>query len=297
MKSVIVVTGAGTGIGKLSAQALAVAGHIVYATMRDVDGRNKARADALGTLADEKGIQLHPLELDVLSQESADAAAATIVREQGRIDVVMQNAGHLVVGPSEAFSPEEMMKVFDTNLFGAQRVNRAVLPYMRSQQFGLVLWISSTTTKGGFPPFMGPYGAAKAAMDSLAVTLSYELARFGVETSIVVPGAFTSGTDHFPSAGKPADVATTAQYSRYDGVMDQIGARLTELTPPDADPQAVADEVVRIVGLERGSRPMRSVIDFVGDGAKEVLEVSERVRIEFAKRIGMGDLLTAKVSV
>ena len=296
MKSVILVTGAGTGIGKLSAQALAEAGHIVYATMRDVDGRNKARADALRTLAKEKDIQLHPLELDVLSQDSADAAAATIVREQGRIDVVMQNAGHLVVGPTEAFTPEEMMKVFDTNLFGAQRVNRAVLPYMRNQQSGLVLWISSTTTKGGFPPFMGPYGAAKAAMDSLAVTMSYELARFGVETSIVVPGAFTSGTDHFPSAGKPGDVATTAQYSRYDGVMDQIGARLTELTPLVADPQAVADEVIRIVGLERGSRPMRSVIDFVGDGAKEVLEVSERVRIEFAKRLGMGDLLTAKVS-
>ena len=297
MKSVILITGAGTGIGKLSAQALAEAGHIVYATMRDVEGRNKSRADALRALAEEKGIQLHPLELDVLSQDSADAAAATIVREQGRIDVVVQNAGHLVVGPTEAFTPEEMMKVFDTNLLGAQRVNRAVLPYMRARESGLVLWISSTTTKGGFPPFMGPYGAAKAAMDSLAVTLSYELARFGVETSIVVPGAFTSGTDHFPSAGKPVDVATIAQYSRYDGVMDQIGARLTELTPPDADPQAVADEVVRIVGLAHGERPMRSVIDFVGDGAKEVLEVSERVRIEFAKRIGMGDLLTAKASV
>ena len=295
MKSVILVTGAGTGIGKLSAQALAVAGHIVYATMRNVDGRNKARADDLRALAAQKDIQLYPLELDVLSQESADAAAATIVREQGRIDVVMQNAGHLVVGPSEAFTPEEMMKVFDTNLFGAQRVNRAVLPYMRQQESGLVLWISSTTTKGGFPPFMGPYGAAKAAMDSLAVTLSYELARFGVETSIVVPGAFTSGTDHFPSAGKPADTATAKAYSRYDGVMDQIGARLTALTPPDADPKAVADEVVRIVGLQKGMRPMRSVIDFVGDGAKEVLEVSERVRIEFAERIGMGDLLEANV--
>jgi len=296
MKSVILVTGAGTGIGKLSALALAEAGHIVYATMRDVEGRNRGRADELRAVSAEKGITLIPLELDVLSQESADAAAATIVREQGRIDVVMQNAGHLVVGPSEAFTPEEMMKVFDTNLFGAQRVNRAVLPYMRKQESGLVLWISSTTTKGGFPPFMGPYGAAKAAMDSLAVTLAYELARFGVETSIVVPGPFTSGTDHFPSAGKPADSARAAAYARYDGVMDQIGERLSGLTPADADPKAVADEVVRIVGLAKGTRPMRSVIDFVGDGAAQVLEVSERVRIEFAKRIGMGDLLEAKVS-
>lgn len=296
MKSVILVTGAGTGIGKLSALALAEAGHIVYASMRGVEGRNCARAEELRAISAQKGIALMPLELDVLSQDSADAAAATIVREQGRIDVVMQNAGHLVVGPSEAFTPEEMMKVFDTNLFGAQRVNRAVLPYMRKQDSGLVLWISSTTTKGGFPPFMGPYGAAKAAMDSLAVTLAYELARFGVETSIVVPGAFTSGTDHFPSAGKPADSARAAAYARYDGVMDKIGERLSALTPPDADPKAVADEVVRIVGMEKGTRPMRSVIDFVGDGAAQVLQVSERVRIDFAKRIGMGDLLEAKVS-
>ncbi|MFK4446910.1 NAD(P)-dependent dehydrogenase (short-subunit alcohol dehydrogenase family) [Caballeronia udeis] len=296
MKSVILVTGAGTGIGKLSALALAEAGHVVYASMRDVEGRNRGRADELRAISAQKGISLMPLELDVLSQDSADAAAAAIVREQGRIDVVMQNAGHLVVGPSEAFTPEEMMKVFDTNLFGAQRVNRAVLPTMRRQESGLVLWISSTTTKGGFPPFMGPYGAAKAAIDSLAVTLSYELARFGVETSIVVPGAFTSGTDHFPSAGKPADSARAEAYARYDGVMDQIGERLTALTPPDADPKAVADEVVRIVGLAKGTRPMRSVIDFVGDGAAQVLEVSERVRIDFAKRIGMGDLLEAKVS-
>jgi len=295
MHNVILVTGAGTGIGKLTAQALAEAGHIVYATMRDVEGRNKPRADELRALGEARGIALHPLELDVLSQASADAAAATIMREQGRIDVVMQNAGHLVVGPAEAFTPEEMAKVFDTNLFGAQRVNRAVLPYLRKQEAGLMLWISSTTTKGGFPPFMGPYGAAKAAMDSLAVTLAYEIARFGIETSIVVPGAFTQGTAHFPSAGKPADAATAAAYSRYDGVMDQIGERLSALTPPDADPQAVADEIVRIVGLPAGTRPMRSVIDFVGDGAREVLDVSERVRIEFAKRIGMGDLLDAKV--
>ncbi|KPU93310.1 oxidoreductase [Variovorax paradoxus] len=294
-KQIILVTGAGTGIGKLSARSLAEAGHVVYASMRDIAGRNAPRAAELRALAAAEGLELHPLELDVLSQDSADAAAATIVREQGQLDVVMQNAGHLVVGPTEAFTPEEIVKVFDTNVLGAQRVNRAVLPYLRRQESGLMLWISSTTTKGGFPPFMGPYGAAKAAMDSLAVTLAYEIARFGIETSIVVPGAFTRGTDHFPSAGKPADAATAAAYGRYDGLMDQIGAKLSALTPEHADPQAVADEIVRIVGLPAGQRPMRPVIDFVNDGAAEVFEVSERVRIEFAHRIGMADLLEAKV--
>jgi len=296
MKSVILVTGAGSGIGKLRAQALARAGHIVYATMRDIALRNKARADELREWASNAGLTLYPLELDVLSQDSADAAVAAIVREQGRVDVVMQNAGHLVIGPTEAFTPEEIIKVFDTNFLGAQRINRAVLPQLRKQESGLMLWISSTTTKGGFPPFMGPYGAAKAAMDSLAVTLSYELARFGIETSIVVPGAFTRGTSHFPTAGKPADQARIAAYDRYDGVMDQVSERLSALTPDHADPKAVAEEIVRIVNLPAGERPARSVIDFVGDGAQEVIELAEKVRVDFAHRIGIADLLDAKVN-
>ncbi|MFY3703399.1 SDR family NAD(P)-dependent oxidoreductase [Achromobacter dolens] len=296
MASVILITGAGSGIGKLSAETLARAGHTVYATMRDIAGRNAGRAQAMRDWAAAHGADLHPLELDVLSQASADAAVAAIVQAQGRLDVVMQNAGHLVIGPTEAFTAEDMQHAFDTNFYGAQRVNRAALPQLRRQQSGLMLWISSTTTKGGFPPFMGPYGAAKAAMDSLAVSLSYELARFGIETSIVVPGAFTRGTEHFPSAGKPSDQARVAAYARYDGVMDQVGARLSALTPDDATPQAVADEIARIVDLPAGSRPARSVVDFVGDGAEEVLALAEELRIAFAERIGIADLLRPSTS-
>jgi NAD(P)-dependent dehydrogenase (short-subunit alcohol dehydrogenase family) len=288
---VILITGAGSGIGKLSAQSLAQAGHIVYASMRDIGGRNAGRAREMRAWAEAEGVRLIPLELDVLSQASADAAVATIVREQGRLDVLVQNAGHLVVGPAEAFTDAETMAVLDTNFVGAHRVSRAALPQMRAQESGLLLWISSSTTKGGFPPFLGPYGAAKAAMDSLAVSMSYEVARFGIETSIVVPGAFTHGTEHFPSAGKPKDAVRNAAYARYDGVMDQVGERLSALTPPESDPQAVADELVRIVGLPHGQRPFRAVIDFVGDGAREVLEVAEAVRIDFARRIGIADLL------
>lgn len=291
MASIILITGAGSGIGKLSAETLARAGHTVYATMRDVNGRNAARAQDMRDWAAAHNADLRPLELDVLSQASADAAVAAIVQAHGRLDVVMQNAGHLVIGPTEAFTAEDMHRAFDTNFYGAQRVNRAALPQLRQQQSGLMLWISSTTTKGGFPPFMGPYGAAKAAMDSLAVSLSYELTRFGIETSIVVPGAFTRGTEHFPSAGKPSDTARVAAYARYDGVMDQVGERLAALTPDDATPQAVADEVARIVDLPAGSRPARSVIDFVGDGAEEVLALAEELRIAFAQRIGIADLL------
>lgn len=295
MKSVILVTGASTGIGHLTARALAAAGHIVYASMRDMQGRNAPKVRELRDWSFAQGHDLRAVELDVLSQPSADAAAAHILAEQGRLDAVVHNAGHLVVGPAEAFTPEEIIKVMDTNFLGAQRVNRAVLPAMRSRESGLVLWVSSTTVRGGFPPFLGPYAAAKAAMDSMAVTMSYELSRFGIETSIVVPGAFTRGTAHFPNAGKPADDMTSAAYARYDGVMDQVGERLTALTPDNADPQAVADEIARIVGLTAGTRPFRSVIDFIDDGAGAVTEVAERVREEFAHRIGIADLLKPSV--
>jgi NAD(P)-dependent dehydrogenase (short-subunit alcohol dehydrogenase family) len=296
MENVILVTGASTGIGHLTARALAAAGHTVYASMRDIARRNAARVRELRDWSFAQGHDLRAVELDVLSQASVDAALETIVGEQGRLDVVVHNAGHLVVGPTEAFTPDEMARVFDTNFLGTQRVNKAALPIMRARQAGLLLWVSSTTTRGGFPPFLGPYAAAKAAMDSIAISLSYEVARFGIETSIVVPGAFTRGTAHFPNAGKPADETTAAAYARYDGLMDQVGARLSALTPEHADPQAVADEIARIIALPAGERPFRSVIDFIDDGAAAVTEVAERVRAEFAQRIGIADLLKPSVA-
>jgi NAD(P)-dependent dehydrogenase (short-subunit alcohol dehydrogenase family) len=295
MKSVVLITGASTGIGNLAARALAAAGHTVYASMRDIAGKNAARVRELRDWSFANGYDLRAVELDILSQQSADQAVQSVVAEQGRLDVVVHNAGHLVIGPTEAFTPQEMMQAFDTNVLGTQRVNKAALPVLRRQQSGLLLWVSSTTTRGGFPPFLGPYAAAKAAMDSLAVTMSWELARFGIETSIVVPGAFTCGTEHFPNAGKPAHTATAAAYARYDGLMDQVGARLTALMPDNAHPQAVADEIVRIVALPHGQRPFRSVIDFIDDGAAAVTQVAERVREQFAERIGIADLLKPTV--
>ena len=290
-KSIVLVTGAGTGIGHLSVKSLALAGHTVYASMRDIHGRNAAKVRELRDWAFANGADVRAVELDVLSQASADAAVASIMAERGRLDVVVHNAGHLVIGPTEAYTPEEISKVFDTNFLGTQRVNKAVLPVMRAQRQGLVLWVSSSTTRGGFPPFLGPYAAAKAAMDSIAVSMAYELARFNIETSIVVPGAFTAGTDHFANAGKPADEATSAAYAVYDGLMDQVGARLSELMQAEADPAAAAADIARIVSLPHGTRPFRSITDFVDDGVTAVTEVAERVRVEFAERIGIADLL------
>ena len=292
MSKVIVITGASSGIGELSAKALARAGHTVYAGMRNTEDRNAPKVEEYAKYSADNGVDLRSVELDVSSQESVDAAIAAVHAAHDRIDVVMHNAGHMVTGPTEAFSPEEMARVYDTNVLGAQRVNRAALPLLRAQGHGLLLWTGSSSTRGGTPPYLAPYFAAKAAMDAVAVSYAAELARFGIETSIIVPGAFTAGTNHFPNSGRPADQATVAAYEeRYAGLMEQVAERLAAISPPDADVSAVADAVVEVVGLPDGTRPFRTHVDPSHDGAEEVSAVADRIRVEFLERIGLSDLL------
>jgi NAD(P)-dependent dehydrogenase (short-subunit alcohol dehydrogenase family) len=109
--------------------------------------------------------------------------------------------------PLKRFRPQQFAEQYDVNVLGTQRVNRAVLPHMRAAMQGLLVWVSSSSSAGGTPPYLAPYFAAKAAMDSLAVLYARELSRWGIETTIVVPGAFTKGTNHFAHSGRPADEA------------------------------------------------------------------------------------------
>ena len=118
----------------------------------------------------------------------------------------------MVFGPAEAFTPEQLAQLYDINVLSTQRVNRAVLPHLRLLGKGLIVWVSSSSARGGTPPYLAPYFAAKAAMDALAVRYAGELARWGIETSIIVPGSFTSGTNHFKNAGSPNDKARAAEY-------------------------------------------------------------------------------------
>ena len=209
-----------------------------------------------------------------------------------RIDVVVHNAGHMVVGPAEAFTPAQLAELYDVNVLSTQRVNRAVLPAMRAARHGLVLWVSSSSVKGGTPPYLAPYFAAKAAMDSLAVSYAAELVRFGIETTIVVPGSFTSGTNHFAHAGHPADDAVERAYeAEYAGLVEQVGERLAALAPPGADVSLVSDEITRVVALPDGTRPFRTHVDPVDDGSQAVSDVADRVRSDFLQRVGLGDLL------
>jgi NAD(P)-dependent dehydrogenase (short-subunit alcohol dehydrogenase family) len=290
---VVIVTGASSGFGALTVRALADANHVVYAGMRDTTGRNAESAAAASRYADEHGVTLRAVDMDVSDQDSVDRAVASVLQDAGRIDVVIHNAGHMVLGPTEAFTPEQVAAVYDTNVLSTQRVNRAVLPHLRQRGDGLVVWVGSSSSRGGTPPYLGPYFAAKAAEDALAVSYAAELTRFGIETTIVVPGSFTSGTNHFANAGHPADDAVAAAYEqRYAGLMDDVGRKLAELAPEDADAGEVARQIVRVVDMPKGKRPFRIYVDPADDGAEDVFRVGDRVRQWFYQRIGFSDLLS-----
>jgi NAD(P)-dependent dehydrogenase (short-subunit alcohol dehydrogenase family) len=297
MKNVIVITGASSGFGALTARALADAGHTVYAGMRETAGRNAPQVKAAADYAREHGVDLRSVELDVASDASVDQGIASIIAEHGHLDVIIHNAGHMSFGPAEAFTPEQYAELFDVNVLSTQRVNRAALPQLRKQGKGLVVWVSSSSTRGGTPPYLAPYFAAKAAMDSVAVSYASELTRWGIETSIIVPGAFTKGTNHFAHSGKPADQARVAEYENgpYAGVSEQALKGLASLEPVDADAASVATEIVRVVGLPFGKRPFRTHIDPSQDGAEVVNGVADRVRSELFWRIGLQDLLSPRV--
>jgi NAD(P)-dependent dehydrogenase (short-subunit alcohol dehydrogenase family) len=298
MKQVIVITGASSGFGRLSANALAKAGHTVYASMRGTTGRNAAQVADVEKFARDNSVDLRAIELDVGSQESVDAAIARVVAEQGRLDVVMHNAGHMVFGPAEAFTPEQLAELYDINVLSTQRVNRAALPQLRKQAKGLLVWVSSSSSAGGTPPYLAPYFAAKAGMDAMAVVYARELARWGIETSIIVPGAFTGGTNHFAHSGSPADRARVAEYEAgpYAGFGEQIQKAFAAIVPPEADASSVADAIVRVVDTPFGKRPFRVHVDPTEDGADVAFAVIDRVRNEMLHRVGFSDLLKPRAN-
>ena len=293
MSKVVVVTGASSGFGRLSANAVARSGHTVYASMRETSGRNAPQVAELQKFAKDNKIDLRAIELDVQSQDSVDRAVAKIVSTHGHIDVVIHNAGHMVFGPAEAFTPEQLAELYDINVLSTQRVNRAILPQLRKQRNGLLVWVSSSSSAGGTPPYLAPYFASKAGMDAMAVIYARELTLWGIETSIVVPGAFTGGTNHFARSGRPADDARVAEYEAgpYANYGNKIMKAFSAIVPPDADAAAVGDAIAMIVDMPFGKRPFRVHVDPTQDGAEVAFTVIDRMRTDMLHRVGLDELL------
>ncbi len=283
---VVLVTGAGSGLGQAVAEKLALAGHIVYAGMRDIASRSAERAATARQFAADHQITLLPLELDVLSDTGCRAAIDQVLFEQGRVDVVVHNAGMLMSGVAEAFTAHQFLTILDTNVVSWLRMNRAVLPVMRRQSAGTLVYISSTTAHI-VEPFMATYIASKAAGEAFAESIGFEVTQFGIDTIIVVPGAFTQGTQHFAHATSPAEPAVVAQYGDLAAAVAEVPARLEAIDIArqghPADVGSVGDALVDALGQPRGSRPRRVIVDAQRKGVEDINAIrTDRQRAFFA---------------
>lgn len=255
----VLLTGAGGGFGKLVTIALRGRGHDVYGTMRDVTGRNAS------TAADLAAAGVRVVEMDVTDDASVARGMAEVVDRAGRLDAVVNNAGVGVLGVQEAFTADDLRRLFDINVFGAHRVTRAAAPLLRVQGSGLVLFVSSLLGRIAVP-FYGPYNASKWALEALAENYSLELSGFGVDAAIVEPGGFA--TSFIANLMRPGDAARVAELADLSATADAFlhGFEQALASNPAQDPRRVAEAVVELVEAAPGTRPFRTVVDAMGMG-------------------------------
>lgn len=276
-KLTVLITGAGSGMGLHTAQTLALQGHTVYAGIRDPKERNTHKSTRLRDFVENHDKSIEIVDLDIHLEEDCQQTATKIIENEGTIDVVIHNAAHLFIGYSEAFTPEQIASSVNTNVLGAHRLNRAILPYMRKQESGLILYVGSGITNVT-APFMTPYVIGKAALDALAENTAYEISQFGIETTILMPGVFLDGTSHFEAAAFPEDEAVLKEYDRLQKDYDNYEPGLKNLFRfGDAPIQGVAEKIAEILALPKGQRPFRDTIDYSdwvaepGNGVRETL--------------------------
>ena len=259
MTSTVLITGASTGFGRDASERLARRGHRVFATMRDVDGRNASHRDALEELAAREKLWLRVIELDVRCDESVQRAVDTALREAGHLDVVVNNAGVLGIGVTEAYTPEQFQRLFDVNVFGVVRVNRAVLPSMRARRSGLLVHISSGAGRAVVPA-AAAYCASKFALEAIADAMRFELVPFGIDSVLVEPGIYR--TPIFDRIAPPADEVRLASYGPAAEFVDRVrGTFLGAINAPGAPgSEEVAETLVRLVEMDAADRPFRTIV-------------------------------------
>lgn len=227
---VVLVTGGSSGLGQAMCARLAASGHTVYGTGRKViDG------------SVEQGYTL--LGMDITDEASVQRAVGEVLRREGRIDVLVNNAGVGIQGAAEDITPELAMKALDTNLLGAHRLCRAVLPGMRARKSGLVINITSVAASFGLP-YRAFYSASKAALERYGEALAIEEQRFGITVVNVRPGEFNT-----PIAGnrlRPERI-TPDHRPGYEKAMEVLGGSLHY----SRDPDELARVIAKIIASPR----------------------------------------------
>src|SRR5919206_3008388 len=201
---VAIVTGSSSGIGFETSLLLARNGFFTYATMRNLD-----KYDRINELKQKQRLPLEVLKLDVTDDKTVNEAIEKVTNEQGRIDVLVNNAGYALVGPLEELSIQELKEQFETNVFGVIRVTKSVLPIMRKQRDGIIVNVSSIAGRIGFP-LTSAYVSSKFALEGLSESIAYELEQFGIRVLLIEPGVIKTNFDNNLKIGKNVSTTNTA---------------------------------------------------------------------------------------
>jgi NAD(P)-dependent dehydrogenase (short-subunit alcohol dehydrogenase family) len=290
MKSgqVVLVTGASSGFGRLISETLARKDYRVFATMRNVKGRNAAAAREIAELAKRESLSLQTLELDVTDDFSVESAISKIVLQCGRIDVLVNNAGFGIMDLAETVTMAQAQRQFDTNFFGVLRMNRAVLPAMKRQGSGLLLHVSSGAGRLAIPG-MGLYCASKFAMEALAETYRYELASLGIDSVVIEPGAYA--TPIMEKLERGEDPSRKIGYGEMAEIPKKIQARIASSR---ANPQEIADIVLQIIETPAGQRQLRYRVGPGGPGVQQINALTDEVQAQLLEAFGVTALAKFK---
>jgi NAD(P)-dependent dehydrogenase (short-subunit alcohol dehydrogenase family) len=289
MSHKILITGASGGFGKLTAHTLLKNGNTVVASMRNTRGKNQQAAEELHSAG------AHIVELDVTDDASVNRGVTAAIEVAEGVDVVVNNAGVGVIGLQETFTPEDWQKLFDINLFGVQRVNRAVLPYMREKGSGLIIYVTSLLGRMTIP-FYGPYNASKWALEAMAENYRAELSGLGIESCIVEPGGFP--TSFHDALIRPSDSSRDDSYGELTRAPIHFFNNFQQALAgnPEQKSQNVADAIADLIDTPAGDRSFRTVVDKMGMGDHLVgyNEQLAQITAGIYNAFGIGDMLKLK---
>lgn len=279
MSKIIFITGTSTGMGKLTAITLAKAGHTVIAGMRNTTGKNAAVAEELNAIPN-----IEVADIDITDDNSVQQAISGVIKKYGKIDVLVNNAAMAGFGLLEGYSIDQIRRMFDVNFLGVVRTYQAVLPAMRKEKNGLIINIT-TGASGHTLPFMIPYFASKFSVESVVEGLQDELADYGIENVSIQSGVYPTEMNNGSKAGIHADKAdVVAEYG--DAATEKfnaLGAALFgKMAAFKMDPQTIADGILSLVNMQKGTRPLRLPLDAVAQGTdKEFIEARAAIKAKW----------------
>lgn len=282
MSKTIFITGTSTGFGKLTTITLSNAGHTVIAGMRGVNGKNEAVARELSALPN-----VEVVEIDITSDDSVKQAFEKVLAKYEHIDVLVNNAASSGFGLLEAYSLNQIRNMFEVNFYGVLRTYQAVLPGMRKAKNGLIINITSGAS-GHTLPFMIPYLASKFGVESITEGMQDELSEYGIENVSIQPGVYPTEMNNGSKAGIHADKTDIieeygdAATQKFNAIGTALFGKMAQF---NMDPQVIADGILALVNMEKGSRPLRYPLDAIAQGTdKEFIDARAQIKARWLSK-------------